>query len=64
MEFLHEEKVCCPYCNEVIVILIDPEDLDQEYIEDCRVCCQPIRVQIATNINDELIVTIYNENDA
>ncbi|MCP3699456.1 MAG: CPXCG motif-containing cysteine-rich protein [Aliivibrio sp.] len=64
MELLHEEKVCCPYCNEVIVILVDLEDLGQEYIEDCRVCCQPISVQVTTNIKDELMVIIYNENEA
>ena len=63
MELLHEEKVCCPYCNEVIVIVVNSEDLDQEYIEDCSVCCQPIRVQVTTNLNEELMVITYNEND-
>ncbi|WP_023603285.1 CPXCG motif-containing cysteine-rich protein [Aliivibrio logei] len=64
MEFLHEEIILCPYCNESIVILVDQEDRDQEYIDDCSVCCRPIRIQVTTNDNDELVVTVCDENEA
>jgi hypothetical protein len=64
MELLHEETICCPYCNELIVILIDQEDHDQEYIDDCSVCCRPIHIHVITNANDELVVTVNDENEA
>lgn len=37
-------EVCCPHCGEVIDTRPDPGDgSSQEYIEDCAVCCRPIR---------------------
>jgi len=32
----------CPYCWEEITLLIDGSIENQEYIEDCEVCCRPI----------------------
>ena len=34
----------CPYCGEAIDSFVDPGGGErQEYIEDCSVCCRPIR---------------------
>ena len=35
----------CPYCWEQISMLIEPSALEQQYIEDCEVCCRPIQIQ-------------------
>jgi hypothetical protein len=33
----------CPHCGEIIDIAIDPGGgEEQEYVEDCSVCCRPI----------------------
>lgn len=42
MEFLTQETVNCPYCGEAIEVLIDSQEVGQQYIEDCQVCCKPI----------------------
>lgn len=34
----------CPYCGESIELLIDCSIPEQEYIEDCQVCCRPIQI--------------------
>jgi hypothetical protein len=40
-----EKRFKCPYCFEKITMLLDcSETGEQEYIEDCEVCCQPIQV--------------------
>ena len=40
-------EVCCPYCGEISEIALDPgSGTDQEYVEDCPVCCQPWRVRV------------------
>ncbi|WP_298545126.1 CPXCG motif-containing cysteine-rich protein [uncultured Aquimarina sp.] len=35
----------CPYCWEEISMLLDVSVSNQEYVEDCEVCCNPIMVQ-------------------
>lgn len=40
---LEPARVTCPYCWESIEVLIDPSAGGQDYIEDCSVCCNPIR---------------------
>ena len=37
-----ESWVGCPYCGEMIEILVDISVGEQQYIEDCSVCCAPI----------------------
>lgn len=61
MHQLEEESISCPYCGEVIGVLIDPEDTDQEYIEDCQVCCRPISFYVFVQANGELTVTVRAE---
>ena len=37
-----EAFVECPYCGETNEITLDPgSGVDQEYVEDCQVCCRP-----------------------
>jgi len=39
----------CPYCGEVVELLIDRSVLRQRYIEDCAVCCQPMVVTVVVH---------------
>lgn len=39
--------VCCPYCGAQVEITLDPGgEEEQEYVEDCEVCCQPWSVRV------------------
>ncbi len=42
---LVEAQVCCPYCWQSLTLLLDPSISEVDYVEDCHICCQPIRVQ-------------------
>lgn len=47
-----EAEVCCPYCGETSSIAVDPGGgEEQEYIEDCPVCCRPWRVRLAYGLD-------------
>jgi hypothetical protein len=42
-----EATVICPYCSAPVEISLDPgSGSDQEYVEDCEVCCQPWTVSV------------------
>ncbi|MDF1822476.1 MAG: CPXCG motif-containing cysteine-rich protein [Alcanivoracaceae bacterium] len=34
--------ISCPYCGEAFTVLVDCSAGDQQYIEDCQVCCRPM----------------------
>ena len=53
----------CPYCGEAIELLIDDSAGDQQYIEDCQVCCRPITITMAIDDEGELQVTAMGEDD-
>lgn len=36
----------CPYCGESIELLIDCSVAEQDYVEDCSVCCSPINISV------------------
>lgn len=46
MSYLENHKCHCPYCGELIELMIDNSIEEQSYIEDCSVCCRPIVVQV------------------
>lgn len=40
--------VLCPYCGETVVMTLDPgSGSEQQYVEDCEVCCQPWSVSVS-----------------
>jgi hypothetical protein len=54
----------CPYCGESIEILVDASAGDQNYIEDCQVCCRPIGLNVRIDEDGEAQVSATSENDA
>ncbi|WP_372876624.1 CPXCG motif-containing cysteine-rich protein [Spongiibacter marinus] len=44
---LESWKDYCPYCGERIELLIDPSLAGEPYVEDCEVCCRPMRVSVS-----------------
>jgi hypothetical protein len=47
VELLQSSIVQCPYCWERIEVLVDLSVGQQEYVEDCAVCCRPITLSVA-----------------
>jgi len=53
----------CPYCWELLEVFVDPSVRDQEYVEDCQVCCQPILIHVVFDEAGELHLTATPENE-
>ena len=60
---LQEQVVSCPYRGEGISVLLNPEDVGVEYIEDCQVCCRPIEFLISENEHGALDARVQSELD-
>ncbi len=43
---LESHRCYCPYCGEVIELLLDLSVQAQTYVEDCFVCCRPMVVTV------------------
>ena len=52
----------CPYCGEPVEALLDLSGGDQQYIEDCPVCCRPIIFDLRTD-GDDWSLDVRTEND-
>jgi len=63
MSALDSVLVQCPYCWETLDISVDPSVADQEYVEDCQVCCQPIVVHVVLDDDLTPTVTVRAENE-
>ena len=56
-----DAQITCPFCWETLTILLDLSLPAQDYIEDCQVCCQPIRITYTSD--DGVISSLNAEQD-
>jgi len=42
-------EVICPYCGEVVSVMVEMGNRRLQYDEDCEVCYQPLTVDIRRN---------------
>jgi hypothetical protein len=63
MNLLQESIISCPYCGEMISILVDGSVEEQQYIEDCEVCCRPMDIRVNVLANGSIQVGVHAEND-
>ena len=55
-----DQSILCPYCGEAIDLEIDEGGGHaQDLIEDCAVCCRPMRVVVQVDEDGEPTVGIY-----
>lgn len=60
---LEEDTITCPYCGEPLTLLVDCSVAEQDYIEDCEVCCCPIQIHSQVTDEGQLQLTAHTENE-
>lgn len=55
-------SIQCPYCGERIEVIIDESIEQQDYIEDCQVCCRPIELSV-TVAGEEVMVAARRDDE-
>lgn len=59
---LETDCYCCPYCGERVEVLLDLSAGDQQFIEDCPVCCRPVLFDMQVD-GGAWTLTTRTEND-
>lgn len=60
---IHNTEVQCPYCGEDIDVMIDDCGEDQQYIEDCQVCCRPINFYITLDEYQQMRIRVSSDDE-
>ncbi|MEL4391946.1 CPXCG motif-containing cysteine-rich protein [Shewanella algae] len=59
---LKSQTICCPHCGHHQKVELDASCGDQEFYNDCRVCCNPIHMRM--HINDQRhMIELYVDGD-
>lgn len=60
---LESAVIHCPYCGEPIEIMLDGSAGEQQYVEDCQVCCRPIVLTVSPDEDGEPSVRAAREDE-
>jgi transposase-like protein len=59
-----EATVSCPYCGEENTIILDESaGSEQQYVEDCQVCCKPWQVTVTGSFGGEMDVQVRSTGE-
>jgi len=62
VDLLEERAIDCPWCGEIITVLLDLSLDEQRYVEDCFVCCRPIELTVRVGGAGEASVDVAAES--
>ena len=64
MSLIFSAEFSCPYCMVTNDIQIDEEnDVNQQQIVDCQICCSPIEVFVTTGIHDKFNIIATTDSE-
>jgi hypothetical protein len=63
MPEISETHLSCPYCGESISVLVDDSIPEQNYVEDCQVCCRPIVLDVVVDVDGDVLLSARCENE-
>jgi hypothetical protein len=55
-------QIYCPYCGEKIEVIVDGSIEQQNYTEDCSVCCRPMELAISVT-GDEISIIARRDDE-
>lgn len=63
MRLIDSARIHCPYCDVSLNINVDPSEPEQDYTEDCQVCCRPMVLSVQFDDRHQPRVYARREND-
>lgn len=59
---VQNKVIACPHCGHHQHISIDASSGDQDYYDDCRICCNPIHLRLHVD-ETRRTIEIYIDSD-
>ncbi|HEY5642072.1 MAG TPA: CPXCG motif-containing cysteine-rich protein [Woeseiaceae bacterium] len=56
-----EQAIVCPHCGERITVLLDSSVPEQQYVEDCQVCCRPMTLLVTSLDGRDVSISVHND---
>ena len=64
MRLTTNSKFSCPYCMATNDIEIDEtNDVDQQQIVDCQVCCSPIEIVVTLDMHQQFNIIATTDSE-
>ena len=60
---LLSRSISCPHCGHHQHLTIDASCGDQEYYDDCRICCNPIHIKMHLDDSRRTIQLFIDSDD-
>ena len=60
---LLSQNIECPYCGEIYESMIDISAGNQEFVEDCYVCCRPIEIHLEVDSGGNIFSMLAKRDD-
>ena len=61
---IEPRKMICPWCGEANTVMLDTTMANDEFVEDCQVCCAPILYSVYSEIDTgRLLLSCRRENE-
>jgi len=48
----------CPVCLSTISMLVDTSVAQQQYVEDCEVCCRPLELNLQCDVRSGTVLDV------
>ncbi len=56
-------EVSCPHCGESSTLVLEEEEEEAEFVQDCPVCCRPWTVRVRTRRDGAVDVSVSGEGE-
>ncbi len=64
MSLTAHAEFSCPYCMVINDIEIDEQnDLNQQQIVDCQICCSPIEIVVTPGLHDQFNIIARTDSE-
>ncbi|WP_341503880.1 CPXCG motif-containing cysteine-rich protein [Gallaecimonas sp. GXIMD4217] len=63
MDDIKRFRVECPNCGSHVFITVEPDDVGQDFVEECAACCCSMHIQVTEELDGEVVLQLDGEDE-